>query len=192
MARKKSGWNDDFYTKKARDGDFKARSVFKLEELDRKFGLLHKGDAVLDLGCAPGSWLQYTLRRIGPAGRATGIDLQETTIPGAKCIQADIFTFPVEGLPPFNAVLSDMAPATSGQPFVDAQRSLELCRAAFTLARRCLKAGGVFVCKIFQGEDVDEFFRELKACFAALHRLKPESSREKSREIFIVGTGYKP
>lgn len=191
MSRKKTGWNDDHYTKKARDGAFKARSVFKLEELDRKFGLFRKGDTVLDLGCAPGSWLQYVLTRIGPAGRATGIDLQETSIPGAECIRADIFSFPLETLPPCNAVISDMAPATSGQPFVDAQRSLELCRSAFTAAERLLKPGGAFVCKIFQGEDLDTFFRELKPRFTALHRLKPESSREKSREIFIVGTGFK-
>jgi len=190
MAKKNASWNDDFYTKKARNDDFKARSAFKLQEIDAKYRLFQPGQSVLDLGCAPGSWLQYVLRRIGGSGSATGIDLQETVVAGAICIQADIYQYSYENMKPVDAVISDMAPSTSGQPFVDAQRSLELCERAFEIASVLLKKNGFFICKIFQGEDLDSFFKSLKPHFKAVHRFKPESSRDKSRELFIIGTGF--
>ena len=192
MPKKKRNWNDDHYTKKARDRDFKARSAFKLEEIDRKYRVFKKGMRVLDLGCSPGSWLQYTLRKIGSSGEAVGIDLKETLVAGARCIRGDIYNCPEEELGTgYDAVISDMAPDTTGQPFVDAQRSLELCRRAYELAKEKLLPGGTFICKIFQGEDVDEFVRELKSSFKPVSRFKPDSSREKSREIFIVGLNFK-
>lgn len=192
MGKKRRGWNDDHYTKKAKDRDFKARSAFKLEEIDRKYRIFRKGMRVLDLGCSPGSWLQYTLRKIGHSGEAVGIDLKETNVAGARCIRGDIYNCNDEELGTgYDAVISDMAPDTTGQPFVDAQRSLELCRRAFELAKTKLKPGGCFICKIFQGEDLDEFARELKGSFKPMSRFKPDSSREKSREIFLIGQNFK-
>jgi len=192
MGKKKRNWNDDHYTSKARNMDFKARSAFKLKEIDKKYRVLKKGQKILDLGCSPGSWLQYVLRRIGPIGEAVGIDLKETSVPGARCLQGDIRDCSLEQLGSgYDAVISDMAPNTTGQPFVDARRSLDLCRKAFETAEKTLKAGGTFICKIFQGEDVDDFIKQLTHRFTPLTRFKPKSSREKSREIFIVGTNFK-
>ncbi len=190
----------DAYNRKAKEGGFAARSVFKLEELDKRFQLLRRGDRVLDLGACPGSWSQYALRRVGPGGLLVAVDLQPitTALPGAIVLQEDVFALEPERLadrtegraPPFDAVISDMAPATTGTPFRDHVASVELCERALALAGRILVPGGVFVCKVFQGEDEPALRERVRARFETLKSLKPKSTRSRSVEIFLVGVGY--
>ena len=197
MKRSKSGnkWQDH-YSRQARKDKYPARSVYKLKEIQQKNRVIHKGDAVLDLGCAPGSWLKYAAEVAGPAGRVTGIDLKPVTIAlpeQATVLTGDIFEL-LEDLkqgPRYQVVLSDMAPATTGNKHVDAARSMGLCEAALYVAREVLRPGGRFVCKIFQGPDFKAFTEEVRASFQKQKTFKPQSSRKASREIFIIGLGKK-
>lgn len=190
----------DAYNRKAKETGFAARSVFKLEELDRRFGLLRRGDRVLDLGACPGSWSQYALRTVGRAGLVVSVDLQpiEAPLPGAVVLREDAFALEPERLvevtdgraPPFEAVISDMAPATTGVPFRDHVASVELCDRALALAERMLVPGGVFVCKVFQGEDEPALRERIRERFESLKSLKPKGTRSRSVEIFLVGLGW--
>lgn len=187
---------NDYWTRKAKAEHFPARSVYKLEEVDRKYGLLRPGYRVLDLGAAPGSWLIYAAERVGPTGLAVGVDFREPdrlVSSNIRFIQADVFDLSVEQLgeaESFDVVLSDLAPATSGIKTTDQARSLELCRAALRIAHLLLKNGGAFLFKIFQGPDSDDFFNEVKADFTVVRRVKPKSSRSFSPEIFGLGMGF--
>ena len=191
-----NAWEDHF-TRRARQEHFPARSVYKLKEIQARFRVLRPGGRVLDLGCAPGSWLKYAAEVVGSGGRVVGVDLQPVSIalpPRVRIIGGDVLRFGelIPGLEPetrFDAVLSDMAPATTGQRDVDHARSLELCEAALHWADRLLAPGGAFVCKIFQGEDFGEFTRSVRSLFATLQLFKPQSSRKASREIFVIGLG---
>ncbi len=180
----------DYYFKKAKKEDYRARSVFKLKDMDKKFGLLSRGMKVLDLGCAPGSWLQYCSERVGKGGKVVGVDLTEVKkLPaGVRVIKEDIFSMAPDDFDeaPFDCVLSDMAPSTTGAKLADHFRSVELCRAAFALASGVLRPGGSFVFKIFQGKDFPDFLKEVKAGFKKVKIFKPPSSRPESREIFVV------
>ncbi len=190
---KKNRWADH-YTRQAKKDRYPARSVYKLAEIQKKLKVIKKGSRVLDLGCAPGSWLLYAAEITGAKGKVTGIDPKPVTIrlPGhVKVIPGDIFDFDVslkgfigEG---FDTVISDMAPATTGNRGVDAARSLALCEAALNVADKVLAPGGAFVCKIFQGEDVKLFSGKVKKRFSRQVSFKPQSSRKASREIFIIG-----
>ena len=197
-ARKgRKGWQDH-YTRQAHKEKFPARSVYKLKEIQQKHKLIKKGDKVLDLGCAPGSWLLYAAEQTGNRGQVVGIDLKAVTIkipPHVKVYTADILTldddfFSSEGRD-FNVVISDMAPATTGSKHVDSARSYSLCQAALELAQEVLKPGGSFVCKIFQGEDFKTFSDSVKNAFNTCKIFKPQSSRKASREIFIIAIGKK-
>ncbi len=186
----------DHYTHQARKDRFPARSVYKLKEIQQKFRLIKKGDAVLDLGCAPGSWLLEAAELVGEKGRVVGVDLQPVTIrlPGRVLVHIGDILTPDDALltslgNDFNVILSDMAPATTGQKFADAARSFELCQAALSLAQRCLLPGGAFVCKIFQGEDFKTFSDAIKTHFNRQGIFKPQSSRKASKEIFMIGMG---
>ncbi len=198
MTRRRARGNRwaDHYTRKARKEKYPARSVYKLQEIQKKNRLISKGNRVLDLGCAPGSWLLHAAELTGPSGRAVGVDLQAVTIqlpPQAKAHVSDIRElgddFWEAAGAPFDVVLSDMAPATTGNKDVDAARSLDLCEAAFAVARQQLVSGGAFVCKIFQGEDFKPFSDAVRNEFKQHRIYKPQSSRKASREIYIIGTG---
>lgn len=187
---------DDHYARRARRERFPARSVYKLEEIQKRFQLIRPGDRVLDLGCAPGSWMLLAAAITGPAGRVVGIDLSPVTValPGHAVARVmDAFGLDAERLAalgaPFDVVLSDMAPATTGSRGVDAARSFALCEAALAAARIALRPGGAFVCKIFQGGDFERFVAEVKAAFAECRIFKPQSSRKASREIYLIGRG---
>jgi 23S rRNA (uridine2552-2'-O)-methyltransferase len=188
----------DAYFKKARDAGFAARAVFKLEEIDKKAGLLRSGDRVLDLGSRPGSWLQYAVKRVGPHGAVVGIDRQElpAPVPGARMIVADLYETTDEALlgdqRAFDAVLSDMAPDTTGIRSTDQARSAALVEEALNRAERLLAPGGAFVAKVFQGPDVQALRKRMEARFAQVRLLKPEGSRAESTEIYLVGKGYVP
>ncbi|MGD8801516.1 MAG: RlmE family RNA methyltransferase, partial [Desulfobacterales bacterium] len=196
--KKKRRWRDH-YSEQARKEHYPARSVYKLKAAQKKFRLIKRGDRVLDLGCSPGSWLLYAAELAGKQGRVLGIDLKSATHqlpPQAETLKADVLTLDrawLEKQKLFNqvdVVLSDMAPATSGNKMLDATRSFQLCQAALNVAEMALKPGGSFICKIFQGEEFREFSESVKSRFRSHRIFKPQSSRKESREIFVVGTGY--
>jgi len=195
---KKTGQWEDHYTRKARDEKYPARSVYKLQEIQRKFTLIKKGAKVLDLGCSPGSWLLYAAELAGGGGRVVGIDLKPVTIrlpSHAEALVGDILALTPELEEAFSSrftvVISDMAPATTGMKDVDAARSLELCEMALTVATQRLLPGGHFVCKIFQGGDFDAYVAHMKGHFKQVKIFKPESCRKQSKEIYVIGIGLK-
>jgi 23S rRNA (uridine2552-2'-O)-methyltransferase len=192
--RRKSGSWEDHYTRKAKKANFPARSVYKLEEIQKRYRLIRRGDRILDLGCFPGSWLLYAAELVGAKGRVVGIDLKTVAVKMPP--QVDVFTgdiTSVEGRAPatadrnFSGVLSDMAPATTGIKHVDSARSYHLCESALSIARDVLLPGGFFVCKIFQGMDFRDFSDSVKAEFNRHSVFKPKSSRKNSKEIYIIG-----
>ena len=186
----------DHYTRKAKQDGYAARSVYKLEEIQAHHRILRPGDRVLDLGCAPGSWLVLAARIVGPQGSVVGLDLKPVTIAlpaQVRTLVADLrdpeSVLGQTGPEGFDVVLSDMAPATTGNRTTDAARSLELAMAALATARNRLKPGGCFVCKIFQGPDAKAFEVAVRRIFRETRLFKPQSSRKASREIFIIGKG---
>ncbi|MEE8436647.1 MAG: RlmE family RNA methyltransferase, partial [bacterium] len=153
---------DHFFNKAKREG-FAARSVYKLEEIDRKRKLLRPGMRALDLGCAPGSWLQYAAGRVGPSGRVVGVDLHAVTAklpPQARVLTGDVFSLSPQELMAegeealFDVILSDMAPKTTGIKQADAARSATLVRRVLSLALEALKPGGACLAKVFQGVEM--------------------------------------
>lgn len=193
---------DEAGAKRARKAGYAARSAFKLEDLDQRFRLFKPGQAVLDLGAAPGSWSQYLARKLGRKGLVVAVDKQdlEVNLPGAVVLRADVFNLDDEVLaaaagdrvPPFDAIVSDMAPRTTGVPFSDHVRSVELCDRALDLSDRWLKPGGHFVCKVFQGEDEPALRARIKQRFKRVKAFKPPSTRKTSVEHFLVGMERKP
>ncbi len=198
MTRKRGGRPPDYWARRAKEEGWLARSAYKLEEMDRKWRLIRPTDAVLDLGAAPGSWLQYALRR-APRGVVVGVDLQRLSPgvvqAGAHALQADVFELDPASLrrfaPSYDIVLSDLAPATSGDAFVDSQRSLRLAERALELALAVLRPRGRFAVKLFQGEDFAGYRARLAGCFDEVRVFKPKSSRQESKEIYLVALGRK-
>jgi 23S rRNA (uridine2552-2'-O)-methyltransferase len=189
----------DFYFKQAKKENFAARSVFKLEEIDERFRILKAGHQVLDLGAAPGSWSQYSAKKVGPKGRVLGIDLQpiKLTLPNAVFITADMRDLNLEEVmsqngitPPFDVVLSDMAPKTIGIRLTDQMRSLELSELALSTAERFLRPKGSFVCKLFHSEEFEGFRDKLRSRFERVEILRPKSTRKESKEIFFIGMRF--
>ena len=185
----------DHYSRQARQDNYPARSVYKLKEMDRCFSLLRPGQKVLDLGASPGSWCSFAAQKVQSRGFVLAVDLKEPTLSFPQhvvFIQGDIINDnaareQVRDFAPFDLVLSDMAPKTTGIKITDQARSHELAREAFDLAREMLGPGGSMVVKIFEGPDVQELGREMKACFKRVKHFKPKSSRAESKEIFLVG-----
>jgi len=195
MKTSKNRWADH-YSRQAKKEKYPARSVYKLKEIQDKYRLIRPGDKVLDLGCSPGSWLLYAMEIVGTKGRVIGIDPKPVTVavpPQVTVHAGDVLALEADLLADIgndvDVVLSDMAPATSGNKDVDAARSLNLCTAALAVARCCLRPGGTFVCKIFQGEDFKTFSLEIKKSFNKQKIFKPRSSRKASREIYMIGNG---
>ncbi|MEW6079843.1 MAG: RlmE family RNA methyltransferase [Thermodesulfobacteriota bacterium] len=188
----------DFYARQAKKDHYPARSVYKLMEIQKKYKLLRKGDKVVDLGCAPGSWLLYAAEVVGDQGTVTGMDLTAVTIglpPRASAHVMDMFELrsddPLFSGKKADVVLSDMAPSTTGHTGTDAARSQDLAMAALTLAGEILRPGGNFVCKLFQGEDFKIFTDMVKKQFNRSAIFKPASCRKDSRETYIIGLGKK-
>jgi 23S rRNA (uridine2552-2'-O)-methyltransferase len=186
----------DAFFKRAREAGFAARSVFKLEEIDKRLRLLRPGYRVLDLGCRPGSWMQYALTIVGAHGAVVGIDRDPLAqpLPGARVLQGDIYEISdaelLGELKAFDVVLSDMAPDTTGVRATDQARSAALFEEALTRAERLLAPTGAFVGKIFQGPDLDGIRKRMAARFSEVKLIKPESSRAQSIEIFLAGKGF--
>ncbi len=189
--------HDRFHAKAKKHG-FLARAVWKLGELDDKFKLFAPGQRVLDLGCAPGSWLQYARGKVGAKGVLVGLDRAELDageVAGARVVVGDVLAIDPAVLlganAQFDVVLSDMAPDTSGIRSMDQARSEALFERALEIATLTLAPGGNFVGKIFQGPDFKKLIEEVRKRFAVAKSAKPESSRQISIEQYIVGTGFK-
>ncbi|HLK36506.1 MAG TPA: RlmE family RNA methyltransferase [Polyangiaceae bacterium] len=185
----------DRFTRAAKDSGYPARSVFKLEEIDRRTRLLRPGARVLDLGAAPGSWAMYAARRIGATGRLLAVDLAPLAValpPGAEFLQGDALSLDDDALArfaPYDVVLSDMAPKTTGQRVTDQTRSFELFMRALAVAASLGGRGGAFVGKIFMSDDLPAARAELRRLYETERLLRPEGTRSVSTEIFAVGMG---
>jgi len=185
---------EEFYTELAKKEGYPARSVYKLKEIDEKHKLFDKGDKVLDLGCAPGSWLLYVAHKVGKQGLTIGIDIDEIKIPKKEntiFLKKNVFDIKLGDWGyKFDSIISDMAPKTTGVDFVDAGKSLELVEQAFEVAKMFLKPGGNFVCKIFDSREATDFFVELKKYFGLAKRVKPRAVSKKSKEFYIIAKDF--
>lgn len=192
----------DYYYRKAKKDKYPARSVYKLEEIQRKHQLLRKGDSVLDLGCYPGSWSLYSSEVVGPKGIVVGVDLQEADKePRSKgaaihwlcqdITEPELISRVRKIRPAFKVIISDLAPKTTGNRWADHQKSMRLVEHTLSLAETLLHEQGNYLCKVFQGEDLPSFVSGLKERFSKVKVIKPESSRKESREIFVLGMGFK-
>ena len=195
MPKKKGKWADS-WTQKAKDKGYSARSVFKLEELETRFQPLKGCKKVLDLGCAPGSWSEF-VRKKRPKATIVGIDLKEVQNFPGTFVQSDIQQISAEEIIALlegkaDIVLSDMAPYTTGNRLRDHVQQLEVARLALTCARQVLRPGGKFVVKVFDGEDIQDFFKEVQKHFSSVKRLRPKATRTTSVEFFMLGIGFKP
>jgi 23S rRNA (uridine2552-2'-O)-methyltransferase len=185
----------DRFTQKAKDEGYAARSVYKLDEIDRRVRLLRRGQKVLDLGCAPGSWSKYAIERVGD-GNLVGVDLTEVAMPGGTFLTASIYDLGAEQLREAlggsaDVVLSDMAPLTTGTRDADHYAQIELARRAFEIACEILVPGGAFVAKVFEGQDAKAFELEVRKRFTEGKRMRPEAVRANSREWFMVAQGFR-
>lgn len=190
----------DHYFKKAKKENFLARSIYKLDEIDKKYKIFKKGDIVSDLGYHPGSWIQYTSQRVGEQGRVVGIDIKPvnnklTSLKNVHLFEKSIFDVNVlEDLGVsdlFDVVISDMAPNTTGIRSVDQDRSLNLVEEVFRILPDFLKPDGNFVIKVFDSHQAQMFLKDNKKLFKEFHHLKPKSTRSVSKEFFAIGKGYK-
>lgn len=185
----------DHRTLKAREQGYPARSIFKLEEIDRRVKLLRGGMRVLDLGAAPGSWSMYASQRVGPQGRVLAIDIKpidRALGPNVTMVTGDALS--VDGsvlgqLGPYDVVMSDMAPSTTGVRQVDEIRSAELFMRAVDVGAAMGAEGSVFVGKLFMGATFEEARAHLRAHYAKVKVIRPEGTRRNSVEVFLVGTG---
>ena len=193
----KSGRPQDAFGNKAKKEGFAARSVYKLEEIDRRNQLFRRGMRVLDLGAFPGSWTQYAAQRVGSEGRVLAVDQQEWRggfPPHVETRQCDVLALTprdVGGVASFDVVMSDMAPWTTGARFVDQCRSFDLYMHALAIAEGTLRGDGHFIGKIFQGPDFDQAKKRTEQLFTKTRVMKPEASRRESYEIFVVGLGFR-
>lgn len=190
---------DAFYRKAKKEG-FRSRAAYKLLELNRRFRLISPGDRVVDLGAAPGGWLQVAARLAGRAGKVIGVDLQPIEPVGQQnvmLLQGDIFSLETEdklkGISAcgVDCVLSDLSPRLSGIRDADISRSIELARGALRLACRLLRPGGNFLVKSFVGDELGDFAQELSECFDTVQRTRPEATRKGSSEIYLCAKGFR-
>lgn len=183
----------DPYYHAAKKQGFVARSIFKLEEIDQDFKLMRPKARVLDLGCSPGSWLQYVERKIGDTGgQIVGIDLAPLALSfghHVQFIQGDIFEVSIEG--EFDLVLSDMAPKTSGIRSMDQDRSLTLCERALEIAIQVLRPGGNFCVKVLEGGGMPDYLKTCRQVFKEVKIRRPKGTRAGSMETYVIGLGFK-
>ena len=184
----------DHYHGKAKKEGYRARSAYKLKEIQKKYKIFRQGNNVLDLGCAPGAWTQVALEYIG-SGQIVGIDLEQMEFSSKRvhAIQMDIFELKLEELPirNFDCVLSDMAPKTSGVRFRDQARSMKLVEQAMLIAKETLSVGGCLVMKMFEGSDTQTVVQTLKESYSKVELFRPQSTRKSSIEIYILGINKK-
>lgn len=185
----------DHFFKKAKKEGYLARSAYKLDEIQKKYKLIRSGQNVLDLGCAPGAWCQVALKIVGPKGLVEGIDLKPVTLsaPNGHFFVKDVYELKPEDLKgyPYDVIMSDMAPNTTGIMIRDQALSEELCRKVLEICEQFLKPGGNMVMKFFTGPGFKDLENDVKKRFNKVHMLRPEATRTQSKEIFIIGLGKK-
>ena len=205
MARSKTSHNwlkehfDDKYVKMAQKDGYRSRASYKLLEIQEKDKIIRPGMTVIDLGAAPGGWSQVTSRLIGGQGRLIASDILEMdSIPDVTFIQGDFTEDAVlaqileaVGNTQVDLVISDMAPNMSGLSAVDMPRAMFLCELALDLAGRVLRPGGDFLIKVFQGEGFDVYHKDIRKLFDKVQMRKPLSPRDRSREQYLLGRGFK-
>jgi len=191
----------DYYWRKSKDEGYPARSVFKLQEIQEKIRPLRPGSRVLDLGASPGSWSLFILEHLSGAGGVTGVDLNPPDVKlrarrNYRFLQGDFTTDPVMQqiveAGPFDAVVSDAAPSTTGNRTLDTARSADIARQVLLICERCLVKGGSCVLKIFQGGEEKEILSRMRSLFTSARAFKPRASRSESMETYFVGTGFAP
>lgn len=190
---------NDPYVQKAKAEGYRSRAAYKLLELDKKDRLLAPGQLLVDLGAAPGSWAQVAAAKLGSKGRVVAVDLLPMApLPGVHFIQGDFreqavleALFLALGGRKADLVISDLAPNISGIGVSDQARSMYLCELALEFARQCLKPGGSLLVKVFQGAGFAEFLAEMRKAFVKVGSRKPEASRGRSSEMYLLGKGYK-
>lgn len=190
----------DFYYREAKKRGFRSRSALKLLELARRYRIFNEGDCVVDLGAAPGGWLQVARDFVGPKGKVIGVDLSEIEplpFENVRLIKGDIFDpsiikqiIELAG-GPVDVVLSDLAPKFSGIHDLDHARQIELARSALTLARTIIRQGGKMVIKLIMGSEFDQFLKDVRQMFQSVSLYKPKASRERSSEIYLICKGWK-
>jgi 23S rRNA (uridine2552-2'-O)-methyltransferase len=193
---------NDPYVQEAQRRGYRARSAFKLIEIDERYRLLKTGMRVVDLGAAPGSWSQVAADKVGAAeghGRVVAVDVHGIDpIPGVTIIRKDFLAEDAAdeikkalGAEGADLVLSDMAAHASGHRQTDHLRIMALCEAALEFARDVLKPGGSFLCKVLRGGTERQLLADMKRDFETVRHVKPKSSRDDSAELFVVATGYR-
>jgi len=204
MARSKSskGWLkehfDDVYVKRSQEDGYRSRASYKLIELNDKDRLIRAGNTVVDLGSAPGGWSQVAAELVGDTGKVIASDiLPMDPLPNVRFVQGDFTEQDVfdEILSQIDGqvvlVISDMAPNMSGNAAIDIPNAMYLVELALDMARQILSPGGAFAAKVFQGEGFEALLRDMRGSFSKVVSRKPDSSRARSREIYLVGTGFK-
>ncbi|WP_445767967.1 23S rRNA (uridine(2552)-2'-O)-methyltransferase RlmE [Rheinheimera sp.] len=190
---------DDHFVQKAQKLGLRSRAAFKLEEINQKDKLIKQGMTVVDLGSAPGSWSQFCVGQVGEQGTIIACDiLPMAPINGVSFLQGDFREDEVLnallsriGGQNVDVVLSDMAPNMSGNDTTDQARSMYLVELALDMCHKVLKQNGSFVVKVFQGEGFEQYVKDVRAAFTAVKIRKPDSSRARSSETYIVATGFK-
>lgn len=189
----------DHWANKAKKQTYPARSVFKLEEIQKKWQPLIHNKAILDVGASPGSWTLYALRNFGKGSKVCAVDLKELTIQPPKgtkfhFLKTDVFSEEADAFlsrkGPFGCILSDAAPSTTGNRLVDTRRSYDLVMRVLDLAEHHLIDGGNIVVKVFQGGDSHEIFQRLRSQFENVKTFKPKAVRSGSMEIYMLGLGF--
>ena len=200
MGKQRRERKREHYYRMAKQAGYRARSAFKLKQFNERYKLLQLGNVVVDLGAAPGGWLQVARKEVGDEGFVLGVDLQEIAkLPykNVKTLVADITDLSTselirQNLPrPADVVLSDASPKISGVWSVDHARSIELADAAFTIAGEVLSQGGKLLIKVFQGEFLQDFVQNVREKFDHLKISKPPASRKGSSEVYVIAKGFK-
>jgi len=191
----------DFYFYKAKRESYSARSVYKLKNINDKYHLLNRGNKVLDLGAAPGSWTEYLIEVLGKTGQILALDQKPLSITcmakmdkmgtGFRFLQQSVFDQLPTDVQPLDAVVSDLAPATQGSKIVDQAGSLALITRAYEIAEIHLKVGGHFIVKIFQSEDTVALAKSWEKKFKLGKLYKPPATHKESKEIYFVGCHFK-
>ncbi len=197
MGKSNNPRGDNYWTQKAKKEGYPARSVYKLEEINKKFRLIKPGSRVLDIGSAPGSWSLYVLKILNGRGFLTAVDLQDMKINYTKdnymFFMGDAFSDEniekINSCGPYNLILSDAAPSTTGNRSIDTERSLQLVNSVLDTAEKLLSPGGNTAIKIFQGGGEKEVVDRMKKMFKQVKMFKPEAVRKISFETYLIGTG---
>ncbi|KAE8177003.1 23S rRNA (uridine(2552)-2'-O)-methyltransferase RlmE [Photobacterium carnosum] len=190
---------DDKYVLEAQKRGYRSRAFFKIEEIQNKDKLLKPGMTVVDLGAAPGGWSQYAAEIVGDEGQVIACDiLPMDSLPGVNFLQGDfreeaVLEALLTRIKPemVDVVMSDMAPNISGNLASDQPRAMYLVELALDMCRQVLAPNGSFTVKVFQGEGFDQYLADIRSMFKVVKIRKPDSSRDRSREVYIVATGYK-